>query len=577
MVTRIEQAETAVTAVRAMLSELEGLGRAGTDEFTSLLARCAEISRLVDAQQVRLAAELVERSNGPVGDSVCRRMGHRSPRSALAEAFGMRGRQASDLLMMAAATTAGVALTGGTIDPRYPAVARALDEGSLSLPQAQSIVQVLEPAVPRADLNELAWAEQTLVTAATDPAEPLVPELLTVQGRAYAALLDPDGVLPNAERQRAMRSLRTGVRRDGMWQTVIISPPEEGSALKATLDAHDGPRTPVRFHDPDAPAEEGADAAPLVDDRTRPQRQHDVMMGMVRAHAGSDDAPTAGGEAPTLVFTGTIEAYQAYVEGATHRERTLTIQHTGEVVPMETVGRLLCDARVQIAVTDERGHVLELGREQRLFNRAQRRALALRDGGCRGPGCRMPAAWCEAHHVVPWQIGGPTDVDFGILVCNYHHHEIHAGRLRVERAGPRPGQWRVVSQLRPVRTSGPFIADVLEAALTAGAEEQGSCTVSAGAAAGPTMRLPDQAAVRHRFDDATASSTDPSEWVSDGGTAMPRPPCATSGEPPRADSLERSLRRRVSGPARRRFIGPRRSAPRILVDHHPAPRIIMRT
>src|SRR5690606_14238956 len=106
------------------------------------------------------------------------------------------------------------------------------------------------------------------------------------------------------------------------------------------------------------------------------------------------------------------------------------------LVPIETVGRLACDSTIHHAVVNGVGQVLTLGRTERLFNRAQRRALAARDKGCRVPGCGMPAAWCEAHHITPWEAGGPTDIANGILVCTYHHHEIHAGRLRIEAAGP---------------------------------------------------------------------------------------------------------------------------------------------
>ncbi|SFS16744.1 protein of unknown function, partial [Agrococcus baldri] len=124
-------------------------------------------------------------------------------------------------------------------------------------------------------------------------------------------------------------------------------------------------------------------------------------------------------------------------------------EHTGALVPIETVGRLACDSTIHHAVVNGVDQVLNLGRTERLFNRAQRRALAARDKGCRVPGCGMPASWCEAHHINPWDDGGPTDIDWGILVCVYHHHEIHAGRLRIEAAGPEPGNWRIIPQLRP--------------------------------------------------------------------------------------------------------------------------------
>jgi len=431
---RIEQAAAAVDAARMMLAGLDGLSLAPDAEVAALLARAAELSRVVDAQRVRLAAEVAERSRGSVDEALCRQLGHRSAKECVGSVFGLRSRQAADLLAIAAATSARPALSGGMLPARFPHVASALAEGGLSLAQADAILQSLGPAVPRADERELAWAERALVDAATAPTAPLVPELLAVQGRMYAAVLDPDGVLPGAERQRAMRSLTVGRRADGMWVITLISPPEEGSALKAVLDAYEGPRVAVRFRDPDAPAQ-GDAGDDVPDGRSPAQLRHDVLVGIVREHAAAGRAPTVGGEAPTLLITGTIEALTAALDGAEHRERSVRVEHTGDVVPVDVAARMLCDAFVQIAVTDGCGHVLQLGRAKRLFNRAQRRALAARDHGCQAPGCRMPAAWCEAHHVLPWLLGGPTDVDNGILLRLSHEWRafgvIEGGRGRM--------------------------------------------------------------------------------------------------------------------------------------------------
>jgi hypothetical protein len=55
--------------------------------------------------------------------------------------------------------------------------------------------------------------------------------------------------------------------------------------------------------------------------------------------------------------------------------------------------------------------VLDLGRSQRLVNDQQYRARAPCDNGrCAHPGCE--STWyLEAHHVIHWIDGGPTDMD----------------------------------------------------------------------------------------------------------------------------------------------------------------------
>ena len=78
---------------------------------------------------------------------------------------------------------------------------------------------------------------------------------------------------------------------------------------------------------------------------------------------------------------------------------------------------------------------LEVGRATRVVQPAQRTALAVRDGGCVFPGCDRPLAWCEAHHLVHWLHGGPTDLDNLALLCRAHHQAVHEGGWRLRR-GP---------------------------------------------------------------------------------------------------------------------------------------------
>ncbi|ERG64823.1 hypothetical protein L332_10240 [Agrococcus pavilionensis RW1] len=488
-----EQARAAVEAARALLADAPSFARASDDETVEILGCVAELTRVTEALQVRLAREVEERSQGPVDEPLCLLLGARHAKEAVGRAFGMRPGRASDLLVVARATSPSIGITGAAIPAKYPAVAAALAEGELSFAQAQAIVTTLEPAAARADVERLRAAERTLVGHATDPAMPRPPEQLTVLARRCVALLDPDGVLPNDEKQRALRFLRIRQQPDGSWLTTMRSPAEEGSKVKAMADAWGGPRVKVAFHD-DRCARGGCDGTDCdgeasLDDRTPEQKAHDAFIAMVTAHAASGDAPLAGGEPPVLTYVGTIEAYSAYLQGIAHPERTVTIEHTGCLLPIEHVDQLLCHAAIEQLIVDEHGHPLWLGRTKRVFNRAQRRALAKRDKGCRVPGCGMPVAWCEAHHIVPWQLGGKTDIDNGILVCSYHHHEIHAGRLRVEKAGPGPGQWRIVAELEPARTRTAVLGMTAAPETEIGA--RGPSRLAATAPPSLAVRLPD--------------------------------------------------------------------------------------
>jgi hypothetical protein len=87
---------------------------------------------------------------------------------------------------------------------------------------------------------------------------------------------------------------------------------------------------------------------------------------------------------------------------------------------------LTCDASRVVHTFSESGEPLNVGRKSRDWSTAQRRAVAVRDGGhCRFVGCQN--IHYDIHHIRPWEAGGATDVDNGCCVCPRHHHMIHRG------------------------------------------------------------------------------------------------------------------------------------------------------
>lgn len=90
-----------------------------------------------------------------------------------------------------------------------------------------------------------------------------------------------------------------------------------------------------------------------------------------------------------------------------------------------TIRTTLCDAAVSRVVTTAGSVILDLGTTERLFSDTQFHALVLRDQHCRHPGCDRPPQWCHAHHVIPWEDGGLTDLANGVLKCSRHHHIGH--------------------------------------------------------------------------------------------------------------------------------------------------------
>lgn len=102
-------------------------------------------------------------------------------------------------------------------------------------------------------------------------------------------------------------------------------------------------------------------------------------------------------------------------------------------IPPQVLLRMLCDVdAVPITLTGQR-EVLSIGRQQRQFTPALRRAILARDRGCAVPGCHWPAAWCELHHIKYWSRNGETSTDNGITLCSHHHQALHAKMLQIER------------------------------------------------------------------------------------------------------------------------------------------------
>jgi hypothetical protein len=110
----------------------------------------------------------------------------------------------------------------------------------------------------------------------------------------------------------------------------------------------------------------------------------------------------------------------------------------GTRLSAETARRLACDASVVVVArasnaSGSRGdvRVLDVGRRTRTIPPALRRALDVRDGGCRFPGCA--SRFADAHHIQHWADGGETRIENLVLLCRRHHRAVHEGRARVWR------------------------------------------------------------------------------------------------------------------------------------------------
>ncbi|MBW8824781.1 MAG: DUF222 domain-containing protein [Acidobacteria bacterium] len=101
----------------------------------------------------------------------------------------------------------------------------------------------------------------------------------------------------------------------------------------------------------------------------------------------------------------------------------------GALISRADLKTLLCSANLHRVLVEGPSAILDYGTSRRVASTAQYNALAVRDRGCRFPGCDRPAHWCDAHHVVPWWPDkGPTRLDNLVLLCRRHHHLLHRNR-----------------------------------------------------------------------------------------------------------------------------------------------------
>ena len=128
---------------------------------------------------------------------------------------------------------------------------------------------------------------------------------------------------------------------------------------------------------------------------------------------------------------------------ACHGRHADTICETsaGTPLPVSTVQRMCCDATIIEITIGDHGEVLDVGREHRTANRAQRRALRAMHRTCAHPHCQVSFDRCRIHHIIWWLNGGNTDLDNLLPLCEQHHHLVHEGNWTLTMTPHRVCTW----------------------------------------------------------------------------------------------------------------------------------------
>lgn len=191
-----------------------------------------------------------------------------------------------------------------------------------------------------------------------------------------------------------------------------------------------------RDHGPNATDEER--------NRSRSERYAKAQLEMARRSSMAGDAEVDDGTPVTIRTTArkTQIIVVCDAEAAAGGPSGNAELEDGTPVPQDILQRWLCDSAVGRVVMKASSIPIDVGRLAYTPSDAQRRALIARDGGCIVPGCNRKPRWCEVHHVVWWENGGPTDLANLALVCDHHHKQIHKDIINVT-PGDRPGTFIV--------------------------------------------------------------------------------------------------------------------------------------
>jgi hypothetical protein len=241
-------------------------------------------------------------------------------------------------------------------------------------------------------------------------------------------------VAPDEAGKQALDELERAERRAwhdrGLWLTDVAGTSrvrltgwldQDGAAsVRAALDPLSAPRTMRRAgNDTDGD-----------DTRSPAQRRVDALVEVCRLASACGQLPDNGGDRPQVVVTIDFESLRQQVGTGTFDD--------GSHLSPAAARRLACDAGIIPAVLGTASQTLDLGRQTRLATGPLRRALVLRDRGCAFPGCDRPPRWTDAHHIVHWSDGGPTDLGNLALLCGHHHRLIHHSEWQI-RINPKDG------------------------------------------------------------------------------------------------------------------------------------------
>ncbi|MES3007033.1 MAG: DUF222 domain-containing protein [Pseudomonadota bacterium] len=212
-----------------------------------------------------------------------------------------------------------------------------------------------------------------------------------------------------AESQYEARELSCYFDDDGMLVLRGRMTPEDGAVFMKAVEAMVAAQNPPITQD---------DASASLSEKTFPQKRVDALLALAEQAMSTMEAG--------LQPLSSAEKYQVVIHIEHRNEQHCSIESGAHHLPLSPASakRLCCDASLVSVLEDSGGNVLNVGRKTRTIPPSIRRALQIRDRGCRFPGC-CESRYVDAHHVQHWCDGGETRLDNLVLLCRHHHRLLH--------------------------------------------------------------------------------------------------------------------------------------------------------
>ncbi|HVL57008.1 MAG TPA: DUF222 domain-containing protein [Burkholderiaceae bacterium] len=287
-----------------------------------------------------------------------------------------------------------------------PLISAAMARGALSYSKVRALTRVATPET-----------EDTLLMIALHGTANHVETLVRRYRRAQEACeLDREAI------QYANRGLDWYYDDDGSLVLRARLTAETGALLVKALEqaTEDGAPAPAW---PDVSAETPEASERPGSSETLSQRRADALARFAETWLSHGDR-SLGADRHQIVIHVDSETLRHDAQGRCEIE-------SGPSLAAQTARRLSCDASVVHLVEDESGRPLDVGRKMRSIPPAIRRALRTRDPCCRFPGCTH-TRFLDGHHIRHWAHGGETKLSNLVMLCRFHHRQVHEGRIDVQ-------------------------------------------------------------------------------------------------------------------------------------------------